>query len=164
MVQFEDANAYWISPDCKIFPVTKAHINDVIDAPSVFGLSSEDIRRVFKKYREPLNFEGYARQEIMLGLLQKGWIRIRYVPKEDNYTVQLRSLTKKAKECIWKWAVELVKVNKNRRYSVVDVLGLDGAGLCVYSVEDISKQALFNKRDLLEGTNRRLVFLKSVLD
>ncbi|MBI5805806.1 hypothetical protein HZA73_07150 [candidate division TA06 bacterium] len=89
--------AYWISPRGRIIPVTGqvvTHIRAVIKNPARFGLSREAILEAYKRHREPLGLEGKARQEIMAGLLRKGWIRLRYVPRGQYFTVQARTMAR----------------------------------------------------------------------
>ncbi|HPS30826.1 MAG TPA: hypothetical protein PLZ43_11260 [bacterium] len=82
--------AYWISPEGTVITVNTKHINEVISHPEVFGLTIEAIRAVYEKYDEPMGLEGKAREEIMTGLILKGWIRIRWKDRVYSYTVQMR--------------------------------------------------------------------------
>ena len=72
-----DERAFWISPQGTIFPVTRSHINEVITNPERFGLTRGGIEAVYRKHKEPLGWEGKAREEIIKGLIVEGWIRIR---------------------------------------------------------------------------------------
>ena len=102
--------AYWISPRGRILPVTGqvvTHIRAVIKTPSQFGLSREAILKAYRNHQEPLGLEGKARQEIMAGLLKKGWIRIRYVPRGQYFTIQAWTIEKPRLKHLRVWARKL---------------------------------------------------------
>ena len=85
-----DERAFWIGPDGTIYPVMRSHIALVIAEPERFGLNRGEIEAVYKEHHEPLGWEGRAREEIIKGLIAKGWIRVR---QYDRYlTIQLPSL------------------------------------------------------------------------
>jgi hypothetical protein len=85
-----DERAWWISPAGTIYPVTRSHIAVVIADPGLFGLTRAYIETVYEKHKEPLGWEGKAREEILKGLITQGFIRIR---DYKNYlSVQVLSL------------------------------------------------------------------------
>lgn len=96
-------SAFWISIKGKIIPVPQHHIDLVIQNPELFNLTSQEIEKKYEKHKEPLHLEGYAREEIMGELIAKGWIRLRYVPKRDSWTIQLHVLDKDLIKRIKKW-------------------------------------------------------------
>jgi hypothetical protein len=73
-----DARAHWISPAGEVLPVQRKHINEVITNPSRFGMSREQIEEVYARHHEPLGLEGKAREEIIVTLVDRGWIRVRH--------------------------------------------------------------------------------------
>ncbi len=81
--------ACWIAPDDKIIEVPITHIKRILENPEMFGLSKDKILATYKKYNEKVGLEGKARHEILLDLIKKGWIRIRYMPKNDSWTVEI---------------------------------------------------------------------------
>jgi len=83
------APAFWIGPDGKIIRVNTKHIMIVCENPETFGLTREEIHRIYEKYNEPHVFEGNARQEIMSGLITRGWTRVRFKPKEFFWLIQM---------------------------------------------------------------------------
>ena len=101
--------AYWISPRGKIVPVPFHHIDLIIDNPELFGLTSAKIDAVYKKFKEPLHLEGYAREEIMAGLIKKGWVRVRYDARQDSFKLQVHNLSLPITRHIRKWAVIIIK-------------------------------------------------------
>lgn len=98
------AEAYWISPAGQILPVRVSHIRDVLDFPEAFGCTKDELVAKYKEFKEPVGFEGKARHEIMLALIQRRWIRIRYINRGSLWSVELMSLTKRCREYLWDWA------------------------------------------------------------
>lgn len=85
--------AYWVSGQGDILPVPTLHIHLVVKYPERFGYTGSAIREIFKFHNEPLGHEGNARQEIMLDLIvNRGWVRARYTPRHDRWTVELNRL------------------------------------------------------------------------
>jgi len=82
-------NAYWISPKGNILGVESRHINDIAAYPERFGFTKTILAAIFRRHRETYGSEGNAREEILIKLMQKGWIRVRYVERQDFYTIQL---------------------------------------------------------------------------
>ncbi len=117
--------AYWISPEGGITPIegVSKHIDIICDQPELFGLKIEDVKAVFKKYKEPIRWEGHAREKIMKALFVKGWTRVRYVKRSDVFTVESNVFDEKKKTNIMKWArkitngeVDNVSENTNIRF------------------------------------------------
>ena len=89
--------AYWISPRGEIAPVegtAASHITTIGKNPGFFGLTRKQYQAEHQKQGERLGIEGRAREIIMKALLEKGWIRIRYVPKTLCFTVQTAALNR----------------------------------------------------------------------
>lgn len=106
-------DAFWISPNGVIMPNTAGeidrHIHMVTHYPEKFGLTDQSIKAIYKKHKEPIGVEGgNAREEIILELMKKGWVRIRYVGRFDAFTVQLHKLTDKIKDYIWEWSIGMI--------------------------------------------------------
>jgi hypothetical protein len=100
--------AYWISPDGKIVPAEDgaiSHIGMILKKPEFFGYTKEGILDLHKKHGDRLGQEGKAREEILKELLDKGWMRIRYVPRQQMFTLQTNSVASRRKQdLIWDWA------------------------------------------------------------
>lgn len=88
--------AYWISPKNEVINVPTVHIDTVITNPETFGLTKEGIQKIYDSYGEPLGSEGKAREEIILDLVRKGWIRIRQY-RNQGWSVNVGKLSKKLK-------------------------------------------------------------------
>lgn len=87
--------AYWLSPHSKIIPVKMKHIRTILDEPETFGLSREFVMGEFDQFHEKYGFEGFAREAIMLDLLRRGWIRVRFLPKYFIWRFQIWCLREK---------------------------------------------------------------------
>ena len=92
--------AYWMDPTGKIIPVPLKHINLISDNPKKFGLTKDYIADLYKKHNERPGQEGKAREEIMVGLMQKGWIRLRHHPKTE-WMIQLDRLDNRRKDYLF---------------------------------------------------------------
>ena len=161
-MEFRIAEAYWISPGGKMLPVGTVHINEVIDSPESFGLTEKEIKDTYAKHKEKFRSEGKAREEIMKGLFQKGWIRIRYYNRNDSYTVNVNELTKRAKEYLFEWALKTIENLPNHRYS--DVLLDLPEGSNRYSLDDLTREVLLSKKEQQKPTSDYLVPVTSVMD
>ena len=74
----EYCTAYFVSNIGNIVPILQGtHIRQIIAEPATFGLTMDVIRRVHAKFGEELGTEKCARNEIIKGLLQKEWTRVR---------------------------------------------------------------------------------------
>lgn len=123
--KFVYSDAYWISPGGKILPVDQRHITEIVTNADKFGLSREEIENVFKKFDEPVGSEANAREAIILELMNKGWIRIRYIPRQDMWTVQLAPSSFKdvsKREYIVDWIFKMIMLDNKKKYSMIQVL------------------------------------------
>ena len=89
--------AYFLSPDGRVLPVEFKHICTIVDNCSTFGITIKWVKSIYKKHGEPLYSENRAREEIIRELLKAGWVRIRYVPGEDSFTIQVFKLNNRIK-------------------------------------------------------------------
>ena len=158
--------AYWISPRGETVPVDMdRHILLVYSNPEFFGLTKEWIDSVRAKYpKDPT--DGYARQEILLRLLQEDWIRIRYVPNAYFFTVEYWGMTNRKKDYIWDWANKITsgEIDNVSKYIGVKLLDEKTQEATPTTLEDIIKSSLyesmrFNVRHhikLLKVINRKI--------
>lgn len=121
--------AYWLNINGTVIPVETIHITTVIKTPERFGYSLERIHKIYKKNGEPMGHEGRARVEIMSDLIKrKGWIRFRFKPKEDSWTVELNTLTTDVMERIKEFFKhsEVVGKSKNADIRITELFHPDG--------------------------------------
>jgi hypothetical protein len=101
--------AYWINPYGKILPLSGAdHIGHIIQAPDKFGYTNEEIEQTYDKYNERLGQEGKAREELIIGTLERGFIRIRLYPNR-HWSINVWELDNKTKKALSVWAEEAKK-------------------------------------------------------
>jgi hypothetical protein len=83
----------FICPDGKLVQVRQSHIDTVILQPAQFETTTQEIESIFAKHNELMGIEGSARQEILCGLVMKGWIRLRrYIKPREQWSVTVKEL------------------------------------------------------------------------
>ncbi len=97
----------WISPGGEILTDSGSHIEYVISNPAKFGLTREFIERVYFKHSEPLKVEGGAREEIIIELVTKGWIRLRRYPNQ-YWSINVFRLDDETRTRLHKWAAGIL--------------------------------------------------------
>jgi len=100
-------SAFFISPKGEIVYTPTRHIQTVIRYPKKFGLDKEFIEYVYNFYNERMGQEGKAREQILLSLFKKGWIRLRRY--RNFWSINLSILSNKTKSYLQKWASMLLK-------------------------------------------------------
>ncbi|WP_461248094.1 hypothetical protein, partial [Treponema sp. R6D11] len=118
------------------------HVREVLDTPEAFGYTKEELVAIYKKFKEPLGLEGKARNQIIETLLGRGWIRLRYVPKNDVWTIELSRLRRKQKEFLWAWATDKLNASPVSRYQVIKIIMLDIGVITEISLEDMAGSKL----------------------
>ena len=91
--------AFFISSVGAILHVPDNHISTVIADPERFGLTMEEIRAVYDRHGEKVGTEGEARKELLLTIINQGWIRIRRYPNKDR-SINVFSLTPDVQELL----------------------------------------------------------------
>jgi hypothetical protein len=98
--------AFFLSPEGRLFQVPSTHIAAVIAEPERFGFTRAEIEAVYEKHQEPLGLEGKARNEILLRMIDRGWIRIRKY--RIYWSVTARSLSPAILKRIQGWAQQML--------------------------------------------------------
>ena len=143
--------AFWISPRGKVIPVVTSHIATVIEAPTTFKTAASKIEAVFAKHDEPIGHEGYSREEILVDLLKRRWIRVRE-HVNSHWSIQFHTASPRTKAHIRAWARAALRRGIVRdRYAQVRLVGLgDGYGC------DVEFHELANSTDLeVRGNGKR---------
>jgi hypothetical protein len=97
--------AFFISLAGEIIRVPDNHIGLVIRDPEQFGLTLGEIAAAYMKYGERRSIEGPARREILLKVINNGWIRVR---RYRNYwSITANALTDDAQELLQDWAKKM---------------------------------------------------------
>lgn len=111
-------DAYWISPIGKIYPVLVNHITFVINNYDLFNYPYDRIMTLYKQENEELYTEGKAREIIILELFRKGWIRIRYYPRNATWSINVYDLGTKSSHNLSKWANIVIRDKKHMHDSI----------------------------------------------
>jgi len=137
------ADAYWISPFGVVTAVESSrHVGDIVSNPEYFGFDSDYVQGLFKKYKEPLGWDGKAREILVKDLMNKGWVRIRKYGREMVLSIQTSKLTKKIKDYLFHFANEMLKNKENGKYQV-RITTKDS--IQPTTLKDISQDVLFNE-------------------
>lgn len=97
----------FISPRGEIFSVRDGHISTLIADPEKFGLTTEKIRNAYSRHGERIGIEGEARKELLLKVVQNGWIRLRRYPNH-HWSATLSSLTPSVRKLMRDWAEKML--------------------------------------------------------
>ena len=147
--------AYWISPNGELLPVSGSHVNEVMKKPSAFGLTKNYLNEVFASHSE----DNLAREELAVGLVRHGWIRIRYYTHIDTYMIEVNVLGL-VKGYVTQWAIRELSEGGNG-CSHVRIEESDNKEPYEYTLEDISEAVLFGIKE--DSFNLRpLVLVRSV--
>lgn len=104
------SKAYWIDRNGKAIKLTEStHILQIMKNPHKFGLTKAYIESVYKKHDEPIGGEGDAREEIIITVIKKGFIRIRLY--KQWWSVTVNKVSRYTKGILSKWA-EVEQRNK----------------------------------------------------
>ena len=100
--------AYFISPKGEIIYCGTTHIGKVLQSPEKFGLNREAIEFIHDTFKERIGQEGKAREQILISLINQGWIRIRKYG-DKFWTVNVNKIDRKVKQYLSKWAKAMIK-------------------------------------------------------
>lgn len=160
--------AYFISPDGKIIPITfGTHIDMVIRYPKKFKLSKEEIEKIHKKYHEPIGSEGKARDQILLNLLNQGWIRIRHYSDQGYWSVQIGTMNKRIKDYLFDFANKAITGKKPFKSAVWDneimkIVSFKDNKTWNFNFKDISNDILYSESVKAEIPNVKRYILECV--
>jgi hypothetical protein len=150
--------AYWISPTGKAINVGTNHVTAIIKNPKTFGMTSDHVKAIFDKFNEPIGQEGKAREELILELVNKGWIRIRRY-RNEGYSVTIGSMTKKVKDILFSWADTMLNtgVNGNKetdKYIPVKIIGFKDHYTRNLTIFDLANDALYEGKEFFDIKNK----------
>jgi hypothetical protein len=101
-------NAYFIHPHKgQVIYVPHSHISLVISSPEKFGLNFDYIKTIYEKHGEKVGLEGRARREILLDLIDQGFIRIRKY--KNHWKVNVKDIHMNATaKYLYRWAKSMI--------------------------------------------------------
>lgn len=157
--------AYWISPSGKIIDVGTNHIDVVIKNPKIFGLTDEKIKATYEKYGESMGSEGQAREELIIGLVKKDWVRVRRY-RNQGYSVNIGRMSKKMKDILFSWADKLINKGINGmkeadKYMPVNILGFQDRFQRSLTIQDVANDALYEGKETFNQKNE-VVFVENI--
>ena len=112
-------SAYFIHPyRGQVIYVPHSHISLVISNPEKFHLNFDYIKAIYEKYDEKIGLEGRARREILMHLIDQGFIRIR---KYKNYwKVNVKDIySDTAAIFLHRWAKSMIAATNDFHIEVV---------------------------------------------
>jgi hypothetical protein len=169
ILERDTEQAFWISPQGRVQYITngETHIGQVIAHPTYFGFTKEEIENIFKKHNEDLKTEGKAREEIILDLIKKGWVRIRKYNRPDIWSVNVPNLNNRIKDAIQGWASYMIKHGAGK---YADVKIDTPQNMSTYALSDLASDVLYARENikvpkkrfklLFEERYKKLNFLK----
>lgn len=140
--------AYFISPEGVLIPVETSHIEMVVQQSSKFDLTKYQVEDCYRRHNEPLGVEGGARNEILAGLIGRGWVHIRRYPsywliqaQELDNRIQgfLRSFAEQAIGGSWPFPGKVLETEVMRITLIQDGKILDLTFADVLSDEDFTE-------------------------
>lgn len=150
-------HGFWIDPKGKVIELSQGqtHINHIINNPEQYNQSEERLRSVYDKFGEIERYgkEGKSRDEIMLRLMRRGWVRIRKARAGGAFlwTVETIKFSNREKDNIYKF------LNDNKASDVsITVLSRDGKKIMERHnsihglLEDLQESSLNRLRSKIE--------------
>ena len=112
-------NAYFIHPyKGQVIYVPRSHISLVISNPEKFHLNFDYIKVTYEKYGEKIGLEGRARREILLHLIDRGFIRIRKY--KNHWKVNVKDLYgNTAAIFLHRWAKSMIAAADDSQIEVI---------------------------------------------
>jgi hypothetical protein len=153
-LDFEMADAYWISIGGKIRPVRTTHIGDVVDFPVSFDLTDKFVKNMYKKHREELGTEGKACNKIIKGLLLSGRTRIKYNRDSNYYSIDVGKLNYKVREYLFEWAFKTIELCPDRQTTRVVIVEFSTKAETRYLLKDLISDNFLGK----ENTQDLVIF------
>ncbi len=112
-------NAYFIHPyRGQVIYVPHSHISLVISNPEKFHLNFDFIKTIYEKYGERIGLEGRARHEILLHLIDQGFIRIRKY--KNHWKINVKDLhSDEAAIYLHRWGKSILAATNDSHIEVI---------------------------------------------
>jgi hypothetical protein len=98
--------AFFLSQTGDLIHVPTSHIGTIISGPERFGLTREEIDAAYQKHGERIGVEGEARKELLLRIINQGWIRIRRY--RQRWSITAPSLSPVVHQRLRDWATQML--------------------------------------------------------
>ena len=142
--------AFFISPEGRYIPVPKLHIDAICESPESFGFTEDFLHAKFCEHGEAWASEAYAREEIILSLLQSGWVRVRIRHERSRGKVcmfQVHRVTQENAALIVRFAKEIQN----------GIFGTKADGTLTVSLKDSAGTELSDGWLTLESLHRKFI-------
>ena len=147
------SEGYFIAPSGDIIPVPKNHINMILENPEKFRTTLEELHKVYDQHKEPYGQEGYAREEIMSDLIKEGWIRVRHIPRNDFFTVQVNKLNSRNRDQLYSFAQQAIDGIKGVKFhpeTQAKIMDLSGNIIETLTLKEMSGSGLYKEARIVE--------------
>lgn len=143
----------FISPQGECFVVEQSHIQTVISNPAKFDITAQEIEAAYAKHCEPVGVEGLAREEILRGLVAKGWIRLRrYVKPREQWSVTVDELNDRTRTLLKEWAKTILAGTLGYReddlYKPLVITALSSGDVQSHTVETLARGCFLSSHQL----------------
>jgi hypothetical protein len=153
------STGYWISERGAILELSGYdHINQIINAPSKFFTTLEEIKSIYAKYNEPLGKEGLAREEIIINAIKKGFIRIRLYANKQ-WSVNLWNFGNREKKSLAIWAEEAKKDRFSGPYMPVYIYAMKTDEV----IKDFTVNDIYYEKHLTESVKFESFFVPRIV-
>lgn len=107
---------FWLTPAGEMVDVTtRSHVSALIDNPCQCGLTTQAIRAVYRRYREPLYQEGAAREDLIRAVVKSGFVRIRLYPNR-YWSITIHQSDESTMAMIRSWAKQVCGYRYSGKY------------------------------------------------
>ena len=159
--------AFFISPRGELISTNgRKHISLITQFPNKFGLTNEYIEDKYKEYSEKVGIEGKARQDIIILLIEQGWVRIRRYPKK-SWVIDVHKLDKRMKDRIYDFSNKILEgtggYKEQDKYMSVKVIDMQGYK-SEFSISELSSDVLFNEEVIDNTRSRYILVVKDIMD
>ncbi len=124
--------AFFVSPHGYLIHVPDSHIGVIIRDPEGFGLTREEIHETYSRCGEKIGSEGSARRELILKVIQQGWIRIRRY--RQHWSITAPSFSPSVKGLLRGWAAKMLSgtggIREGDEYMPVKISTFEGESVC----------------------------------
>jgi hypothetical protein len=167
----------WISPVGEIVEKNdRSRLTRIIENPEMFGFTEKQIDDIYAKYEEEKYcehrsvekgkvYEGKAGEDIIVKLIENGWIYIFYSETTCVFFIELYKLNDESKAILQKWANELIMANQHWKSSTVNITDFyfepDKQD---YTGEETHDEALYNKKEWERIHKTPLIWINSAIE
>lgn len=145
---------FWILNDDKgtIVKPDSRHILAVVSAPHAFGETEESLAETFRKYGQShrSNFEGKAREEVLMRVIHRNHIRIRknQHKRGQYWSVQLFRMTGERKSRMAIWAKYILPSVEDKYGDVIVHQFFDNSKIRI-SLDELAGEYIGNKEPVI---------------